>query len=97
MKDYSSVRLNDLESKVGMRDHASNHGIEKPITGKNPIIDQYNQKDIRRFEHMQILERIKEKTEQIDLNKKIRDTHQESRVNLSDNVNTGKSRFYKRF
>ena len=46
---------------------------------------------------MQILERIKEKTEQIDLNKKIRDTHQENRVNLSDNVNTGKSRFYKRF
>ena len=97
MKDYSSVRLNDLESKVGMRNNASNQGLEKPITGKNPIIDKYNQKDIRRFEHMQILERIKEKTEQIDLNKKIRDTHQESRVNLSDNVNTGKSRFYKRF
>lgn len=63
MKDYSNVRLNDLQSKVGMRDKASDQGLKEPIIVKNSTVDKFNQKDIRRFEHMQILERIKEKTE----------------------------------
>ena len=64
-----------------MRDKALNQGLEQPIVVKNPKVDRFNHKDIQKFEHMQILERIKERTETIDYNKKNRYVHVEDRAN----------------
>ena len=66
---YCDSRLNDLDSKAGMRKMPSCQRLLQPIVTRDAKKDLQSKKSLRKFEHMHILGHIREQTEIIKQNK----------------------------